>query len=638
MPHPAAASPRTGHRRRGRACQSLPPIFFLTLRLAAALLALALALATPLLLAVAAPVPSPLGPSVLAIRDTQLVDPALALQRRVRHDQDIGAVEQSLSSFDLASPSILSVEPTSHDPAVALSRRAPTKTAARRQRRVAAGKPASTSRAARSRAARKAGKPAKHVNAPKSASKKAKAAKRASDRAARTEQHRKGMVPRPSAAEVAAQRAARKAKAQPKKERVREALKVANEYSANRKHYKTAPIIKTQSGLGTTPGGVVDMCDFLRQQKAFRQTSAKDILRKKFPRSKRESKREPRFNDATCTLKPSIPTSDSFSKIATPPKARKIHDNNVANRVPEISGKVMGDTVPATGSVSEQAANLAAKIIKRRHKDVADVKAVEVKGAHSSSSTGGTHAAGCFSRRPGTSALPKAFSYSGHPERCGETMLAKGLAKESGANFLNVPVSSLVSKWIGDSEKLVHALFSFAKKIDSFLMERRQDDHDTTRRVVAEFLSMWDGLVAGGPSQILVLGATDRLKDSDAAFLRRMLKRLPLALPDAAQRKQILTLLVSKLDPGPVVRPGRARGARTDGLSGSELRELCSDAALAPLREAPARPRRCRRCREGLRRADAVTSIDRVFREVDPTVTETGKAQGTDWTLGGLDI
>ena len=104
-----------------------------------------------------------------------------------------------------------------------------------------------------------------------------------------------------------------------------------------------------------------------------------------------------------------------------------------------------------------------------------------------------------------------------------------------------------------------------------------------TRRK-AEFMSLWDGLMTGNDARILVLGATNRPSDIDPAFLRRMPKRFAIRLPDAKQRKDILSLMLKdmpldrKFDLDAVVR-------RTDGLSGSDLKEACRNAAMIPVRE-----------------------------------------------------
>jgi SpoVK/Ycf46/Vps4 family AAA+-type ATPase len=85
------------------------------------------------------------------------------------------------------------------------------------------------------------------------------------------------------------------------------------------------------------------------------------------------------------------------------------------------------------------------------------------------------------------------------PPGCGKTMLAKALAKESGATFINIAASVLTNKWYGESNKLVAGLFSLARKcqpsiifideIDSFLRERAKDDHEVTGMMKAEFMT-----------------------------------------------------------------------------------------------------------------------------------------------------
>jgi ATPase family AAA domain-containing protein 1 len=193
------------------------------------------------------------------------------------------------------------------------------------------------------------------------------------------------------------------------------------------------------------------------------------------------------------------------------------------------------------------------------------------------------------------------------PPGCGKTMLAKALARESGACFINLHISTLTEKWYGDSNKLVAAVFSLARKlqptivfideIDAVLGQRRSGEHEASGMVKAEFMTHWDGLasatVDGGAQRICILGATNRIQDIDEAILRRMPKKFPVSLPNASQRKQIfeLTLRDTKIDRSRDHRNGK-RSFDLDtlvrvsaGMSGSDIKEACRDAAMVPVRE-----------------------------------------------------
>ncbi|KAK2067787.1 hypothetical protein P8C59_001495 [Phyllachora maydis] len=144
------------------------------------------------------------------------------------------------------------------------------------------------------------------------------------------------------------------------------------------------------------------------------------------------------------------------------------------------------------------------------------------------------------------------------PPGCGKTMLAKALAHESRASFINLHISTLTEKWYGDSNKLVRAVFSLATKlqpaiifideIDAVLGTRRSGEHEASGMVKAEFMTLWDGLTsanaAGQPARIVVLGATNRINDIDEAILRRMPKKFPVPLPGKEQRRRILQLIL----------------------------------------------------------------------------------------------
>ncbi|KAI8371670.1 P-loop containing nucleoside triphosphate hydrolase protein [Radiomyces spectabilis] len=180
------------------------------------------------------------------------------------------------------------------------------------------------------------------------------------------------------------------------------------------------------------------------------------------------------------------------------------------------------------------------------------------------------------------------------PPGCGKTMLAKALAKESGATFINLRISSLTDKYYGESNKLVDAVFSLAKKvepciifideIDALFRERRDSDHDATNMIKTGFMTLWDGLATHKNPRIVLLGATNRPHDIDTAILRRMPKRYAVKLPSASQRRAILEILLKDTQLAPDFDM-RELVQRTAGCSGSDLKELCRNAAMVPIRE-----------------------------------------------------
>ncbi|KAI1922898.1 mitochondrial dynamin GTPase Msp1 [Ophidiomyces ophidiicola] len=185
------------------------------------------------------------------------------------------------------------------------------------------------------------------------------------------------------------------------------------------------------------------------------------------------------------------------------------------------------------------------------------------------------------------------------PPGCGKTMLAKALAHESGACFINLHISTLTEKWYGDSNKLVNAVFSLARKlepsivfideIDAVLGTRRSGEHEASGMVKAEFMTHWDGLTsanaAGQPQRLMILGATNRIQDIDEAILRRMPKKFSVTLPAAAQRLRILGLVLKGTKVDRENFDTQLLVSAMAGMSGSDIKEACRDAAMIPVRE-----------------------------------------------------
>nr|XP_010319074.1 uncharacterized protein LOC101246524 [Solanum lycopersicum] len=181
------------------------------------------------------------------------------------------------------------------------------------------------------------------------------------------------------------------------------------------------------------------------------------------------------------------------------------------------------------------------------------------------------------------------------PPGTGKTMLAKAVATEAGANFINISMSSITSKWFGEGEKYVKAVFSLASKIapsvvfvdevDSMLGRRENPgEHEAMRKMKNEFMVNWDGLRTKDTERVLVLAATNRPFDLDEAVIRRLPRRLMVNLPDAPNRAKILKVILAKEDLSPDVDLD-AVASMTDGYSGSDLKNLCVTAAYQPIRE-----------------------------------------------------
>ncbi|KRY27523.1 Vacuolar protein sorting-associated protein 4A, partial [Trichinella spiralis] len=181
------------------------------------------------------------------------------------------------------------------------------------------------------------------------------------------------------------------------------------------------------------------------------------------------------------------------------------------------------------------------------------------------------------------------------PPGTGKSYLAKAVASEAnGSTFFSVSSSDLVSKWLGESEKLVKNLFALAREhkpsiifideIDSLCSTRSDNESESARRIKTEFLVQMQG-VSNDNDGILVLGATNIPWVLDAAIRRRFEKRIYIPLPDAAARKEIFKLHISNTPHSLTDRDFRILGEKTEGYSGADISIVVRDALMQPVRK-----------------------------------------------------
>ncbi|MHA1377774.1 MAG: AAA family ATPase [Candidatus Helarchaeota archaeon] len=180
------------------------------------------------------------------------------------------------------------------------------------------------------------------------------------------------------------------------------------------------------------------------------------------------------------------------------------------------------------------------------------------------------------------------------PPGCGKTLIAKAVAHECKATFFNADAASLVSKWLGESEKLVKELFKIAREnapslifideIDSIATSRGESgEHESVRRIKTQLLQEIDGLKSGEQA-LVILGATNRPWEIDSAFRRRFEKRIHVGLPELEARIIIFKLNTNGIELDKDV-DFETLGKMTNGYSGADIALICRESIMNPIRE-----------------------------------------------------
>jgi SpoVK/Ycf46/Vps4 family AAA+-type ATPase len=185
------------------------------------------------------------------------------------------------------------------------------------------------------------------------------------------------------------------------------------------------------------------------------------------------------------------------------------------------------------------------------------------------------------------------------PPGCGKTLLAAAAAAEIHGYFINIDAASMMSKWLGEAEKNISKLFTFARalhekeripillfidEIDS-LLGTRNGEVGGEVRVKNQFLTEMDGINGKSKDSFLyVIGATNKPWSLESGFLRRFQKRIYVTLPDIASRKNLFKQYTSKLAQDTSVKVDDL-ARLSEAYSASDIKDICQSAQLKVVNE-----------------------------------------------------
>ncbi|KAK6631333.1 hypothetical protein RUM44_005859 [Polyplax serrata] len=188
------------------------------------------------------------------------------------------------------------------------------------------------------------------------------------------------------------------------------------------------------------------------------------------------------------------------------------------------------------------------------------------------------------------------------PPGTGKTLLAKAVATECRTTFFNITASTIVSKWRGDSEKLVKVMFDLARyhapstifldELDALLSRRdgghHSTEHEASRRMKTELLIQLDGL-SKSDDQVFFLATSNLPWELDPAILRRLEKRILVDVPSQEARESMFRHYLPEVVLNqPLLKSNiyyEFLAKETEGYSGSDIRLVCKETAMQAIRK-----------------------------------------------------
>ena len=185
------------------------------------------------------------------------------------------------------------------------------------------------------------------------------------------------------------------------------------------------------------------------------------------------------------------------------------------------------------------------------------------------------------------------------PPGTGKTLLAKAVCSLNQSSFFSCPSSSLVSKYRGESEKIVRCLFEAARllapsvvfldEVDALVGVRGEGEHEASRRLKTEIFSQMDGIASshkkgGTTGGVMVLATSNCPWDLDEAMRRRLEKRIFIPLPDSPARLELFNICLRDIPLSDDVDIYALSSTISEGYSGADIHLVCREAAMMPMR------------------------------------------------------